>query len=57
MPQARDSEVAFYKWKNKFRGMDVSEAKRLKEVHDENSKLKKLSADAVLDSAALEDLP
>jgi putative transposase len=57
MPQARDSEVAFYNWKSKFCRIDVSEAKRLKQVHDENGKLKKFPADAVFDNAALKDLP
>ena len=50
------SEATFYNWKNKFGGMDVSEAKRLKQLQDENGKLKKLLADAMLDNAALKDL-
>jgi putative transposase len=50
------SEATFYNWKSKFGGMDVSEAKRLKQLHDENGKLKKLLADAMLDNAALKDL-
>lgn len=44
------------KWKAKFGGMDVSEAKRLKTLEDENTKLKRLLADAMLDNAALKDL-
>ena len=40
------SEATFYNWKSKFGGMDVSEAKRLKQLQDENGKLKKLLADA-----------
>jgi putative transposase len=50
------SEATFYNWKSKFGGMDVSEAKRLKQLQDENVKLKKLLADAMLDNAALKDL-
>jgi putative transposase len=50
------SEATFYKWKSKYGGMDVSEAKRLKALEDENTKLKKLLADAMLDNAALKDL-
>jgi putative transposase len=50
------SEATFYNWKSKFGGMDVSEAKRLKQLQDENGKLKKLLADAMLDNAALKDL-
>jgi putative transposase len=49
-------EATFYNWKSKFGGMDVSEAKRLKQLQDENGKLKKLLADAMLDNAALKDL-
>ena len=50
------SEATFYSWKSKFGGMDVSEAKRLKALETENSKLKRLLADAMLDNAALKDL-
>jgi putative transposase len=50
------SEATLYNWKSKFGGMDVSEAKRLKQLQDENGKLKKLLADAMLDNAALKDL-
>ena len=50
------SEATFYNWENKFGGMDVSEAKRLKQLQDDNGKLKKLLADAMLDNAALKDL-
>ena len=48
------SDASIYKWKAKFGGMDVSEAKRLKTLEDENTKLKRLLADAMLDNAALE---
>ena len=50
------SEATLYNWKGKFGGMDVSEAKRLKQLQDDNGKLKKLLADAMLDNAALKDL-
>lgn len=50
------AEATFYNWKAKFGGMTVSEARRLKELEAENSKLKRLLADAELDRAALKDL-
>jgi putative transposase len=50
------SDASIYKWKAKFGGMDVSEAKRLRTLEDENTKLKRLFADAMLDNAALKDL-
>ena len=50
------SSPTFYKWKAKFGGMDVSEARRLKALEDENTKLKRLLADAMLDNVALKDL-
>ena len=50
------SSATFYKWKAKFGGMDVSEAKRLKALEEENAKLKRLLAEAVLDNAVLKDL-
>jgi putative transposase len=50
------SDASIYKWKAKFGGMDVSEAKRLRSLKDENTKLKRLLADAMLDNAALKDL-
>jgi putative transposase len=50
------SEATFYAWKAKFGGLDVSEARRLKALEDENAKLKKLLADAMLDNVALKDL-
>ena len=48
------SGATFYKWKAKFGGMDVSDARRLKTLEDENAKLKKLLAEAMLDNAMLE---
>jgi len=50
------AEQTFYRWKSKFGGMEVSEAKRLKSLEQENSKLKKLLAESMLDNAALKDL-
>lgn len=50
------SPATFYKWKAKFGGLDVSEARRLKLIEDENRRLKKLLAEAVLDNAALKDM-
>lgn len=50
------SDATVYKWKAKYGGMDVSEAKRLKALEDENGRLKKLLADAMLDNSALRDL-
>jgi len=50
------SNAGIYKWKAKYGGMDISEAKRLKALEDENARLKKLLADAMLDNSALKDL-
>lgn len=50
------SAATFYGWKQKFGGMDVSEAQRLKALEDENRRLKSLLADAMLDKAALNEL-
>jgi putative transposase len=50
------SEATFYNWKAKYAGMTVSDVRRLKELEAENSKLKRLLADAELDKAALKDL-
>ena len=50
------SEATFYNWKSRYGGMEVSEAKRLKALEVENTKLKKLVADAMLDNAAWKGL-
>ena len=50
------STATFYAWKAKYGGLDVSEARRLRALEDENTKLKKLLADAMLDNVALKDL-
>ncbi|KCZ62048.1 MAG: transposase [Henriciella sp.] len=50
------SSATFYKWKAKFGGMDVSDARRLKTLETENARLKKLLADSMLDNSILKDL-
>jgi putative transposase len=50
------SSASFYGWKAKYGGMEVSEAKRLRSLETENGRLKKLLAEAMLDTAALKEL-
>jgi putative transposase len=50
------SSATFYKWKGKYGGLDVSEAKRLRALEAENARLKKLLADAMLDNAMLKEI-
>ena len=50
------SSATFYKWKAKYGGLEVSDAKRLKALEDENAKLKRLLADTMLDNVVLKDL-
>lgn len=50
------SSATFYKWKAKYGGMDVSDARRLRALEVENSKLKKLLAETMLDNAILKDI-
>ncbi len=50
------SPATFYKLKAKYGGMDLSDAKRLKQLEDENAKLKRLVADVMLDNVVLKDL-
>ncbi len=50
------SEATIYNWKAKYGGLEVSEAKRLRVLEDENAKLKRLLADAMLDNVVLKDL-
>ena len=50
------SEATLYNWKSKYGGLEVSEAKRLRALEDENGRLKRLLADAMLDKAGLKDL-
>jgi putative transposase len=49
------SQATFYKWKAKYGGLEVSEARRLRALEDENARLKKLLAEAMLDNAMLRD--
>lgn len=49
------SDATFYKWRSKYSGMEVSEAKRLKSLEDENARLKKLLAESMLDAATLKE--
>ncbi len=50
------SSATFYKWKARYGGLEVSEARRLKALEDENARLKKLLAEAMLDNAILKDV-
>ena len=50
------SDVTFYNWRSKYGGMEVSDAKRLKHLEDENRKLKQMLADAMLDNKVLKDV-
>jgi putative transposase len=50
------SSATFYKWKAKYGGLEVSDARRLKALDDENRRLKKLLAEAILDNAMLKDI-
>lgn len=50
------SEATFYQWKNKYGGMEASDVKRLKELEEENSKLKRMYADSALEVQAMKDL-
>ncbi len=50
------SDATFYKWRSKFGGMDVSDARKLKSIEDENRKLKKLLAESMVDNATLKEM-
>ena len=50
------SDATFYQWKNKYGGMEASDVKRLKELEEENSKLKRMYADSALEVQAMKDL-
>lgn len=50
------SSATFYKWKSRYGGLDVSDARRLKTLADENAKLKQLLAEAMLDNVMLKDI-
>ena len=50
------SDVTFYNWRTKYGGMEVSDAKRLKQLEDENKKLKQMLADTMLENRAIKDV-
>jgi putative transposase len=50
------SDATFYNWRSKFGGMEVSEAKRLKQLEDENAKLKRLLAESMMDVSTLREM-
>ncbi len=50
------SSATYYKWKSKFGGMDASELKRIRELEEENTKLKRMYADVSLENMAMKDL-
>jgi putative transposase len=50
------SEATFYKWRSRYGGMEVSDARRLKALEDENRRLKKLLAESMLDAATLKEM-
>jgi putative transposase len=50
------SDATFYNWRSKYGGMEVSEAKRLKQLEEENAKLKKLLAESVMDVSTLREM-
>jgi len=50
------SDATFYKWRSRFGGMEISDARKLKALEDENRKLKKLLAEQVMDNATLKEM-
>jgi putative transposase len=50
------SDATFYNWRTKFGGMEVSDAKRLKQLEEENRKLKQMLADTMLENKAIKDV-
>jgi putative transposase len=50
------SDATFYTWRSKYGGMEISEAKRLKQLEEENAKLKKLLAESVMDVSTLREM-
>lgn len=50
------SDATFYKWRSKYGGMEISDAKKLKGLEDENRRLKKLLAEQMLDNATLKEM-
>jgi putative transposase len=56
MPSSRLSSATYYAWKAKFGGLEVSDARRLRALEEENARLNRLLADTMLDNAGLKDL-
>lgn len=56
LPEARHLGATFYKWRSKYGGMEVSDAKKLKALEAENTKLKKLLAESVMDVSTLKEI-
>jgi putative transposase len=56
LPQGRHQDATFYNWKKKYGGLGPSELRRLRQLEEENTKLKKLVADLSLDKAMLQDV-
>ena len=56
MPPPWISSATFYKWKSKYGGLEVSDARRLRQLEQENARLKKLLADSMLDNAMLKEI-
>jgi putative transposase len=56
LPQARHQQRDIFKWKAKYGGLEVSDARRLKALEDENRRLKKLLAESMLDAATLKEM-
>jgi putative transposase len=56
VPEARHQRCDFYKWRSRFGGMEISDARKLKTLEEENRKLKKLLAESMLDASTLKDM-
>lgn len=56
MPGAWDSNATYYQWKSKYGGLEASDLKRMRELEDENGRLKKMYADLALENRAIKDL-
>lgn len=50
------SDATYYKWKSRYGGMDASDLKRVRELEDENARLKRMYADLALENTAMKDL-
>jgi putative transposase len=56
VPQAGISDATFYKWRSKYGGLEVSDARKLKALEEENRQLKKLLAESMLDASTLKEM-